>query len=167
MKTLKLAVLGCKGRKENHPCSARDMYMPSPLHKAQISFVEAYYDAYIILSAKHEVMFPTDIIEPYSMMVVQNKSKFVVYSPDTIVLTLPERKIWAQNICNHEVFMREWVHVDFHVPNLYWQYLKKYKQDNWRVIKFPEFHDKVSNVQRYKNRYQSVIDGVEPEMEWL
>ena len=164
---MRLAIIGCKGRKEPNPCSARDMYMPSPLHKAQISFVEAYYDAYIILSAKYEVMFPTDFIEPYSMMVVQNKSRFVVYSPNTIVMTLPERKIWAQNICKHEVFTREWDEIHFHTPMLYNQYFKKYKQPHWKYVKFPEFHDKVSNVQRYKNRYQSVLDGNEPEIDFI
>lgn len=63
---MNIAVVGCKAKKQNYPCEAREMYMPSFVYRAQLAFIEASYDAFYILSSKYGIIKPTTVIQPYN-----------------------------------------------------------------------------------------------------
>jgi hypothetical protein len=122
----KLAVINCKGQKQDYPCRSEDMYMKSYVHRTQLAFIKEYYDDYIILSAKYGVILPDDIIEPYSMILhTSNTSKALAKNKNTIMLTREETNNWAKQITTNIIF-KKYDHIDFHLPNAYWIPIKKY-----------------------------------------
>jgi hypothetical protein len=50
--------------KLDHPAAARDLYA-SPLYRGRRAYVEATCDRWFILSAKHGLVAPDDVLEPY------------------------------------------------------------------------------------------------------
>ena len=65
MKTLGL--ISCTQLKQNYPCKASEMYLPSDLFSKAYAYAEKNYDFVAILSAKYGVLFPNDEIEPYDL----------------------------------------------------------------------------------------------------
>ncbi len=62
---LRLALIACGKTKTPHPAPARDLYTGN-LFRAARRHVEAErYDAWWILSARHGLVHPDDILEPY------------------------------------------------------------------------------------------------------
>jgi len=78
MKTIVL--VSCGKRKLSKPAAAKDMYT-SPRFKMARAYAERVGDDWRILSAKHGLLKPDDVIEPYDETVVAKPIK--------------ERRIWA------------------------------------------------------------------------
>lgn len=61
-----LALIGCGKKKRSIPCPARELYT-GPLFTASRDWAEANAQAYWIASAKHLVLEPEQVVEPYDL----------------------------------------------------------------------------------------------------
>lgn len=63
---MKIALIACTKQKQEEPCFAEDMYMPSNLFRLARAYVESQdYDEWHILSAEHGMLHPKHRIDPY------------------------------------------------------------------------------------------------------
>lgn len=130
-----LAVINCKKTKRNIACEASKMYAGSSMFRAMRDFVEAYYDSYVILSAKYGVVLPDQIIEPYSQMI---KSTGYAGKNETNILTESEKAVWIAEVLDHPVW-KKYAHIDFHLSKNYWELLEPHfsAKSNTKVILLP------------------------------
>lgn len=63
---MKIALISCTKRKENKPCFASEMYMPSQLFKKARKYTGQRYKYWFILSAEYGLLRPTQWIYPYN-----------------------------------------------------------------------------------------------------
>lgn len=63
-----VALVGCCGPKLAHPAPARELYR-SPLFRAARAWAEARADAWGILSARHGLVMPDQVIRPYDFTI--------------------------------------------------------------------------------------------------
>ena len=75
-----IVLVSCSKTKQPFTCQAKSLYC-SPLFKAQRAFAEAVSGKWFILSAKHGLIKPDDIIKPYDQTLAK--------------MTLYDQKIWA------------------------------------------------------------------------
>ncbi len=61
-----IALIGCGKKKRTFACPARELYI-GPLFTAAREWAEANADAYWIASAKHLILAPDQVIEPYDL----------------------------------------------------------------------------------------------------
>lgn len=64
--TATIALIGCGRRKRSHPSPARELYTGT-LFQACRDWAETHADAYWIASAKHLIVEPDQVIEPYDL----------------------------------------------------------------------------------------------------
>ena len=79
----KVGLVGCVKTKRPHPAPARDLYI-SDLFQKRRHYVERCYDSWLVLSAKHHVVPPDTMLEPYDETL---KKK-----------TAAERRQWATRV---------------------------------------------------------------------
>lgn len=60
----RIGLVGCVKQKADHPATASDLYT-STLFRGRRAFVEVSCDAWFILSAKHGLVSPDAVLEPY------------------------------------------------------------------------------------------------------
>ena len=60
----RIGLVGCVKSKRDRPTSARDLYT-SPLFRGRRSYVERTCDRWFVLSAKHGLVDPDTVLEPY------------------------------------------------------------------------------------------------------
>jgi hypothetical protein len=63
---MRIGLVGCVKSKQAHAARAKDLYT-SPLFRGRRSFVERTRDPWFILSAKHGLVDPEAVIEPYDV----------------------------------------------------------------------------------------------------
>ena len=61
-----IGLVACSKTKLNHAAPARELYT-SPLFRAASAYCERTYDRWFILSAKHGLVDPDQILEPYDL----------------------------------------------------------------------------------------------------
>ena len=61
----KFILIGCGKAKRSEACEAQDLYVGS-LFRARRAYAEASGHLWMILSAEHDVMWPSHFIEPYN-----------------------------------------------------------------------------------------------------
>ncbi|CAG7652922.1 hypothetical protein PAESOLCIP111_06672 [Paenibacillus solanacearum] len=61
----RVAFVACSKKKKAYSCEAESLYGDSQLFKFASFYCKTHYDAWFILSAKHGLVTPSDIIEPY------------------------------------------------------------------------------------------------------
>lgn len=66
--------ISCVSLKRKEPCMAKDMYV-SPLFKMSRRIVERRTSRWFILSAKHGVLDPNQLIEPYDVTLTRMPKK--------------------------------------------------------------------------------------------
>lgn len=64
--TTHVALVGCASAKLSRPAPARDLYT-SPLFRKASAYAEATCDRWFILSAKHGLLAPDEVVEPYDV----------------------------------------------------------------------------------------------------
>jgi len=74
-----LIIIGCGKSKRQHASPAADLYT-GQLFRAARQYAEAHADAYLIASARHGLVEPTAILEPYD---------------DTLPAGFDERRAWG------------------------------------------------------------------------
>lgn len=160
----KLAVINCKGQKRKEACTAEEMYMPSYVHRTQLAFVKEYYDAYIILSAVYGVLFPDDIIEPYSVILHTSSTSKALAKNQAVVLSREETKEWAKKVAKHPVF-GQYSHVDFHLPLAYWRPLEAYADamcESWYRVAYPQ--SLITTGHRYEELLHKLQTGEDVDL---
>jgi hypothetical protein len=83
LEVFKVGLVGCVKTKRDYPAPAKDLYISDLFHKRR-AYVERYYDTWVILSAKHHVIMPDQILEPYDET-LKKKPRAA-------------RRIWAQHV---------------------------------------------------------------------
>lgn len=63
-RVVRVGLVGCVKMKVDRPTLARDLYV-STLYRGRRAFVEASCDRWFILSAKHGLVSPDEVLEPY------------------------------------------------------------------------------------------------------
>ena len=63
---MRIGLVGCVKSKQAHPSPARNMYT-STLFRGRIEAVESTCDTWFVLSAKHGLLDPDEVIEPYDV----------------------------------------------------------------------------------------------------
>ncbi len=81
---MKLGLISCSKSKQNYPCRADEMYRPSALFSKAYDYAIEHYDQVAILSAKHGLLLPHEVIEPYEQTLKTMKRK--------------EKKQWAERV---------------------------------------------------------------------
>lgn len=105
---MKIALISCTKLKQDHPCTAQEMYLPSELFKRASAYVKANYSRWFILSAKYGLLEPDDVIEPYNITLTNmSKSEIESWSRDVF------EKLLKYNIND----------VDFYAGKQYRKYL--------------------------------------------
>jgi len=115
----KLAVVNCKSLKKDASTKARDMYDKSAQFRAQKALFEQAYDWWVILSAKHGVVFPDQVIEPYNLSMYNNAQRL----KNVRSLTKEEKQKWVLKVIQHPVW-EKYDEIHFHVSKAYWDPIK-------------------------------------------
>jgi hypothetical protein len=77
-------LIGCGSAKTTEPCAAKDLYTGS-LFRYRRRYAERFgTDGWMILSAKHGLVYPDTLVEPYDLRVS--------------MLTRAERQVWADGV---------------------------------------------------------------------
>jgi len=63
---MRIGLVSCVKTKLAEPAAAQDLYA-STLFKAARCFVEEHCDRWFVLSAKHGLLHPSDVIKPYEL----------------------------------------------------------------------------------------------------
>jgi hypothetical protein len=84
MKRFSVALVSCVKSKKPVPAAARDLYT-SPLFRGMATFAQSHASQWFILSAKHGLLNPSEVIEPYEM---------TLRSQDPA-----SRRSWAERVC--------------------------------------------------------------------
>ena len=77
---MKVGLVSCCGPKLDRPAPAQDLYT-SDLFKKSRAYVEATCDRWAILSAKHGLVMPNQVLEPYDVRLG--------------AMPATERRVWA------------------------------------------------------------------------
>ena len=80
---VRVGLIGCVKTKRATPGPAMDLYL-SALFNGRRKAVEASCDSWFILSAKHGLLQPTEIIEPYDLALTS--------------LSRTQQELWSQNV---------------------------------------------------------------------
>ena len=71
----RVGLVGCAATKLDRPAPARDLYTSQLFRKAS-AYAEATCDRWYILSAKHGLIRPDEVIEPYDMTLGANDQRW-------------------------------------------------------------------------------------------
>lgn len=66
---MKVALVGCGAAKLGHRAAAQDLYTGN-LFRAARAYAERFADSWFILSAKHGLVAPPQVLEPYNATLV-------------------------------------------------------------------------------------------------
>lgn len=61
---MKIGLVACAAKKLDRPTLARDLYI-SPLFRKASAYCEREYDCWYVLSAKHHLAMPDQVLQPY------------------------------------------------------------------------------------------------------
>src|SRR5262245_17546646 len=64
MSPKKVCIVGCTAHKRGMPMPAENLYSSELFYRSR-RYAQAYHDAWLILSAKHGLVSPCEILEPY------------------------------------------------------------------------------------------------------
>lgn len=105
---MRIGLVGCTKSKLNHAAPAKDLYMPSTLFAGRRRYVERSCDRWFILSAKHGLVDPDDVLEPYDQT-LNGASRSVKREWTRLVLSEIDKAIEIDR-----------THFEMHAGNDYW-----------------------------------------------
>src|SRR5262249_17378805 len=65
-----LALISCTKSKSDHGCPARELYRPSTFFRRALAYAQEHAASTLILSAKHGLVRPERMMEPYEQTLV-------------------------------------------------------------------------------------------------
>ena len=134
---MKIAILNCKGTKQDYSCSAEEMYSKSYMFAKQLEIIKKNYDEYYILSSKYNLITPDTIIEPYNITFETKSYEQRLTSMgrgynDTPKATKEYKQQWAIKVIEQIKQLNG--KIDMWVGNLYYQPIKKHLPNNVRKV---------------------------------
>lgn len=66
----RIGLVGCTKSKLEHAARAAELYSPSTMFRGRRAYVETTCDRWLILSAKHGVVGPEEVLDPYDVTLV-------------------------------------------------------------------------------------------------
>lgn len=81
--SVRIALVACVKSKRRSPAPARDLYV-SPLFRAARRYAETRADRWYVLSAKHHLVPPDEVLAPYELTLKATRA--------------PERAAWADQV---------------------------------------------------------------------
>lgn len=120
-----IGLVACSKRKKSNPQKAMCLYNSTLFLKAKEYAIKTY-DNWYILSAKHHLLHPDSVIEPYDEMMLEKSAV--------------RKKEWANNVLNEiiQLFPSPNRHLFyFHAGVSYRKYLIHYLRDLGYVCKVP------------------------------
>ena len=142
---MRIAVIGCKKKKQDYCCSANEMYSKAHSYVAQRNFIELAYDDYFIFSSKYGIIHHTEHICPYDIS---------IYADRTTTNTISQ--IDTEFITNSVgSFLSKYVDktIHFHTSIPYVKYALQFKYNNIKHIK------QQVNVSLLKKRYDEAVES--------
>jgi hypothetical protein len=114
---MKIALVSCTKLKQDYPCKAEEMYLPSQLFKKASTYLKQFgvYDGWFILSAKYGLLEPEKVIEPYNVTLNN--------------MAMLEIKRWSEDI-SKQLFEYEIDEIDFYAGERYRKYLIPLLEDH-------------------------------------
>jgi hypothetical protein len=113
LKQLKIiGLISCTKAKQDYPCKAFKMYSASNLFRKAYAYAVKNYDSVAIISAKHGLLLPDDVIVPYNLTLNNMNSQ--------------ERKQWAQMTfvqINSKLSLKDVGKIFFHAGKKYREHL--------------------------------------------
>jgi len=107
---MKIGLISCTKKKQNHICAAKKLYSKSTLFNNAWGYAFHNYDKTFILSAKHGLLFPNQRIEPYEKTLNKMNKK--------------ERLEWAGEVITHLIpLLNEGDIIYFHTGLKYREFL--------------------------------------------
>ena len=133
---MKIAILNCKGKKQDYECNAEEMYSKSYIFSKQLDIVKKNYDGYYILSSKYGLVSPDTIIEPYDLTFEPPKTDFTRgmgngYN-NAPRATKEYKQEWATKVIKQIKQLEG--NIDMWIGNLYYQPIKNTLPNNVRKI---------------------------------
>jgi hypothetical protein len=90
-KTARIGLVGCTKSKVAHAAPAGDLYLASPLFRGRREYVERTCDRWFVLSAKHGVVSPDQVLEPYDVRLAGAPTRVKREWTDRVLHELKER----------------------------------------------------------------------------
>ena len=133
---MRIAILNCKGKKQDYECNAEEMYSKSYIFSKQLDIVKKNYDGYYILSSKYGLVSPDTIIEPYDLTFEPPKTDFTRgmgngYN-NAPRATKEYKQEWATKVIKQIKQLEG--NIDMWIGNLYYQPIKNTLPNNVRKI---------------------------------
>jgi hypothetical protein len=133
---MKIAILGCKGVKQNYTCPAEEMYNKSYIFSKQLEIIKKNYDKYYILSSKYGLITPDTIIEPYDLIFEPLNTNFTrgmgAGYNSAPRATKQYKQEWAEQVIPQLKQLKG--NVDMWVGYLYYNLLKNHLPSNFRKV---------------------------------
>lgn len=94
---MKLGLISCSKTKQNYQCRADEMYRPSALFSKAYDYAIEHYDQVAILSAKHGLLIPNEVIEPYEQTLKTMKRKEKMQWAERVYTQLKDKYDFNEN----------------------------------------------------------------------
>lgn len=122
--TQRLAILNCKKTKKPYKCTVREMYSDSVSFKLQMIVVDELYDGqWALISTKHGILMPDDVIEPYDVNIYTPSKSVKEYLGvgSEYINKSTERNQYGENVAQHPIWQdTKYEAVDCWLADLYW-----------------------------------------------
>ena len=154
MKQKRIAIIGCKTKKKDHPCIASVMYGDAPGFKHQIPFIEQYYSDYRIFSLKYGLLEPTDHIEPYDLTL--SKSPYIKAAPRIDDESL--ERLVTKVLKQVAQLTTQYNHIDLHLSTPYMEPLEAvgiFQIPNVRWVPQPTMMHTGTNYKRVVKEFET------------
>jgi hypothetical protein len=134
---MRIAILNCKGKKQDYECNAEEMYSKSYMFSKQLDIVKKNYNAYYILSSKYGLVSPNTIIEPYDLTFETKSYEQRLTSMgrgynNTPKATNEYKQEWAIKVVNQIKQLEG--NIDMWIGNLYYNLIKNTIPANVRKV---------------------------------
>lgn len=88
---MRIGLVGCTKSKLDTRARAADLYSPSALFRARRTHVERACDRWFILSAKHHVVSPEEVLDPYDQTLVGGSTALKKQWAEQVLRSLSEQ----------------------------------------------------------------------------
>ena len=151
---MRIAIIGCVSKKLNTPHLAKQLYV-SPQFKSQSTFVDVAYDKWFIMSVKHGLLSPNQLIEPYDLTL---KTNYRTHN-DSLISEQQHQQLVDKTKSQIQQLLNDGYVIDFHLTQTYYKLIdvKHKKHPNTNYIKCFNSGGKTSSV--YNDAINMINNG--------
>ena len=108
---MRIGLVGCTKSKLGRQAAARDLYSPSARFRGRRRYVERTCEDWLILSAKHHVLAPDELVDPYDVTLVGAPTQVKRSWARAVLIELEDR---LEHVSGH--------HFEIHAGRDYWAF---------------------------------------------